>query len=494
MPADLQDSPDQPSTSRGRAGAALFGGAALTALSRAFAQLSQILVFIYAARTLGPADFGLFALVSAVAIVCLRVSEAGWNEYIMSWSGDRAGVQKVLGIAWASGLAMAVFGLLVAAAGLPFFDHSDIPLLVAGFAIWIFLATPSAAWNGIMIWQGRIMAFAFTGMTGEAIGLAVTLLMLSKGYGLLALVGGRLAQQIVFVIVAALTTRVLPRLDAMRERLPNLASFSLSILASRLILILRSYSSVFIVGGFFGPETVGFYRAGQRVVGASLELIGEPVRILAWKTFRNVRDVGTLEAKQNFANVFFPLTWVIAIPAFLWISYYAEAIITGLLGPEWAPAAVIISIIAFAALISISGYATEPLLSLTGHATLMPPLFLSYAILAVVLTLISGPFGVIAVASVQVLATAIMLVVELEVYRRKVGFALRPILHNLLPAVIPLVAAFSLLWFVDHAYILSDMNVLVRALLLSLPSIAVYFLLLAVFYRNTLRTFRRMMK
>lgn len=466
----------------------------MTALSRAFAQFCQIVVFIYAARVLGPEDFGLFALVSAFAIVALRVSEAGWSEYIMSWSGGSEEVRKVLGIACLCGVVMTLIGLAAAAAGVPFFAHGDIPMLIAGFSIWILLATPSAAWNGVMIWQGRIMAYAISGMTGEAIGLAVTLVMLSAGYGVLALVGGRLVQQTVFVLVVVFVTHLLPVFRGLRQGLPGLVSFSMNILASRLILILRSYASVFIVGFFLGPASVGIFRAAERVVGASMELIGEPIRILAWKTFRTVRDVGTEEAYQNFANSFFPLAWVIAIPVFVWIGFFADPIIVGLLGPEWRSAGPVISILSMASLLYVTGYATEPLLSLTGHAPFLPRLFLVYAAIGIVLTLAAGPFGMIAVAVVQLVSGLIMFFVNLEVYRRKLGFAWMPVFRNLLPAVIPLIAAFGCLSIIDQSDVLSQMNVLLRALIISLPAFALYLLLLAVFYRKTLLTFWRMMR
>ncbi|TVS03842.1 MAG: hypothetical protein EA407_06280 [Rhodobacteraceae bacterium] len=492
--ANTPERQDRASGTRKHEGAALAGGAALTALSRAFAQFCQIVIFIYAARILGPEDFGLFALISAIAIVALKVAEAGWSEYIMAWSSGPDESQKVLGIACLCGVAMALVGIAAAAIGLPFFNHGDIPLLIAGFAIWILLATPSAAWNGIMIWQGRIMAFGLTGMAGEAVGLVVTLVMLSSGYGFLSLVGGRLAQQTVFVILVIFVTHLLPRFGGLRQGLPGLLSFSKNILASRIILVISNYASVFIVGFFLGPASVGIFRAAERVVGASVELIGEPVKILAWKTFRSVRDVGTEEAYQNFANVFFPLAWVIALPVFFWISLFSEAIMLGLLGPEWQSAAPVISIISMAAFLWIVGYATEPLLSLTGHASFLPRLFLFFAVVGIALVLAAGPFGVIAVAVAKVVAALVYFFVNLEVYRRKLGFKWWPVFRNMLPALIPLAVVFGLLGYVDQTNILTELNVLVRALIISLPAVALYLLLLAAFYRRTLIAFWRMMR
>lgn len=470
--------------------AALAGGALLTALSRAYAQLSQIAIFVAAARILGPVEFGFFALVSAFAFIALKISEAGWAEYIMAWSGSADGVKKVCGIAWISGLLMMVVGL-VSAGLIPLItEHSDTQLLVAGFAIWIFLATPSAALNGVMIWQGRIVSFALSGIAAETVGLIVTLMLLRAGYGVLALVGGRLALQIVFLIVALLVTRIAPSLKIAHYELPDLMNFTVNILASRLIVVLRSYAAVFIVAGFFGPAAVGFFRAGQRVVGAFSELVGEPTRVLAWRTFRTARDSKREEALQESANVFFPVLGIIAIPGYLWISLFAEPMIVGLLGAEWAPAAPVIVLLSLAALLGTMGYATEPLMSLTGNTRILPRLFLSYAVIGILMTIATGPWGMIAVSAAQVVVAVIILAVNVWVYQTRLGISIVPVIRNLVPALIPLTVSFAALYFLDTLDLFTGANPLVRALLISLPTIVIYGGLLAVFYRASLAKLR----
>jgi len=481
--------------SRGRAPptgrAAMAGGALLTALSRAYIQVAQIMIFVVAARILGPADFGFFALISAFAIIALKVSEAGWGEYIMSWSGAPDGPRKVFGAAWIAGLAMMVIGLVAAVLTARISSHEDTQLLVAGFALWIFLATPSAALNGALVWQGRIVAFALIVIVAETAGLIVTLVMLKAGHGVLALVGGRLALQAGFLLLAVAVTRIVPSFWFIRDELPDLMGFSANILVSRLILTLRSYAAVFIVAGFFGPAAVGYFRAGQRVVGAFSELIGEPTRVLAWKAFRTARDTGEAGALQNSANVFFPILGIISIPGFLWISVFAEPIIVGLLGPEWAPAVPVIVLLSFAALLGAMGYTTEPLMSLTGNTRVLPRLFLSYAAIAIAMTVVTGPFGMIAVSGAQIVVALIVFVINLQIYKSKLGFVWWPVVRNLLPAVVPIIASLAALVCINQLEVLAGVNPLVRALLISLPPTVMYVALLALFYRSRLSALRR---
>ena len=466
--------------------ASMLGGAALTALSRAFAQLSQIIVFVFAARILGPADFGFFALISAIAFIALKLSEAGWAEYIMSWSGPSEGIRRICGIAWISGLAMMCAGLVVAGVLPPGIGHGDTQLLLVGFAVWIMLATPSAALSGVMIWQGRIASSAMNGIVAEAAGLAITLMLLSAGYGVLALIGGKLALQCVYLLIALGITRITPSFRLYRDELPELMSFSANILASRLIVVLRSYAAVFIVGGFFGPAAVGYFRAGQRVVGALSELIGEPTRVLAWRGFRTARDSGQPGALQNYANVFFPVLGIISIPGYLWICLFAEPVTLGLFGAEWAPAAPVIALLSVAALLGAMGYATEPLMSLTGNTRILPRLFLVYAVIGILMTIIAGPFGMIAVSGAQVVVGVIIFAINLRIYRSRLQFVWMPVVRNLLPAAVPIAVSFAALVILDQQEVMEQVNPLARAIAISLPPMAIYLVLLALFYRSRL--------
>ncbi|MCC5962982.1 MAG: oligosaccharide flippase family protein [Rhodobacteraceae bacterium] len=466
------------------------GGAALTAVARAYAQLTQLVIFVVAARVLGPEEFGFFVLVSAFAYIALKVSEAGWAEYIMAWSGDIHMIRCTYGISWISGAVMMVIGLLATAAVSMVAQHPETQLLVAGFAIWILLATPSAALNGTLIREGRLVSFATCTILAETVGLLVSLALLQAGYGVLALVGGRLGLQVAFLAVALVITRLRPAFDMAQPDLRALAEFSFNILASRLVITLRGYSGVFVVGAFLDPVSVGLFRAGQRVVGAFAELVGEPTRILAWRNFRLARDTGRDDGFQDCANRFFPVLAVVAIPGYLWIALFSDQIIMGLLGPDWQGAAPIISLLAAAGLLGAMGQATEPLMSLTGQTRLMRRLILAYALAGITLTVAGGPFGLIVLTVAQVVIMAIIFVTNLYIYRTRLGIAWLPVARNLLPAILPITLSIGALILLDGLEVLTGMNPLARVVLLSLPVLALYLLLLALVYRRALRDWR----
>lgn len=468
-------------------GRRLIGGGTLTALSRAYIQATQLIIFVVAGRVLGPAEFGVFALVSAVAFLALKVAEAGWSEFIMSWAGPPAVVNQVCGLAWVSGAALAVIGLCAAMGASLFIDHASTPVLIAGFALWILLATPSTALTGVMIRDGRIALSAVVIIIAETVGLAVTLLALNSGQGIMSLVIGRLALQLVHLLLVQVLTRQAPRLDADYGTLAEVLRFSGNILASRLIVSLRFYSATFIVGGFLGPASVGYFRAAQRITGALGEIVGEPTRVLAWNTFRHARDSNVPGAIGRHAAIFFPALAVVAIPGFGAIALFGEEIVVGLLGEEWAPTAPVIVALSIAGLFLSMGAATEPLLSLTNNSHILPRLFAIYAVIGIGLTLAVAPFGMVPIALAQVVVSVFIFVVNLWLYRSRAGIRWKPIVVRMLPSVIPIMTSLGLLHYLDGLDVLGNLNPAARVVLLSLPVMVLYALLLAIFYLPMIR-------
>ncbi|MDE3122050.1 MAG: hypothetical protein KGK00_09765 [Paracoccaceae bacterium] len=118
---------------------------------RIIAQVSQLVLFVAAARILSPADFGVFALVSSAAILLMRSAEVGWAPYIMSWEGDDTVPRQVVMVALISGVCIGALafgvGLLLPLIGLP----AVVSHLFLLFSVWIALATTSSEQRGMMI-------------------------------------------------------------------------------------------------------------------------------------------------------------------------------------------------------------------------------------------------------------------------------------------------------------------------------------------------------
>src|SRR5690606_9341269 len=145
--------------------------------------------------------------------------------------------------------------------------------------------------------------------------------------------------------------------------------------------------------------------------------------MLAWTVFRNARrqNGGTVRAFQEEARIFFPALLVLAVPVFLWIAVEADALVLGLLGPDWLPAVPVVVLLALSQCLFLPTYATEPLLSMAGQVRQMPLVSLTNALVAIALALVTAPFGMIAVAVGQGLAALVALATSIWLQQRHAG-------------------------------------------------------------------------
>jgi len=414
-------------------------------ISRVAAQLSQITLFLMAARFLTPAEFGVFALIQAFSALLFVCAAAGWREVIISTANSQREINQLMAFSMASGVAMALAGGIVSL-GLEFTGHEAAGKLAALFCVCVLIAPVVNAFNGLLVRRGKVRAFAIASIAAEALAFAVAAWSLVVGYGVYALAFGK----IVFLAACAgllawqagwhggLTLR------GARTRL--LLSTSFHILANRLIFFVQSNSATFLVGAFLGPAGVGFYRAAERVVSSVAELVMEPLRMIAWVELRRAADSAdpadpNLRARlADAATAILPLFIFMTAPVFMGLSFVANELVVFALGPAWAPSGGIAAIFALTAIHVVPGVLAEPLLSLAGEIKRLPRIMLMNAAVSASMMVLLGPFGLYALASAAIPAGLFTMGSMFWVLRRHGGFAWRPALRGAGIAIPPLAA------------------------------------------------------
>lgn len=469
-----------PASANRRAASKTVGGGLWTLAERVLSQASQLLIFIVAARLLAPAEFGVFALVSACAMLLLRVSEMGWAPYIMSWSGNAELPRQVLFVAALCGLAMGALGcgagVALPAMGLISAQTGDLVIL---FAVWVALATVSSTQKGVMIWQDKLRASAVCEISGELMGLATALVALTQGLGVFALVLGRLSYQLMHLAISFSITRMAPLPGMTGEARRGLLVYSGQYVASRITVTLRLYAATFLIGGFLGPAAVGYYRAAERLVAALSEFVFAPAQLIAWTIFRKARDNDG--GFQKCALVFFHFLYAFGLPVFLWLAISAEDLIVGFLGETWLPALPVVTVLALARAMQLQGVTNEPLFSLSGNIRLLPRLTLTILAISVTLTSIGGHFGLTAVAWAQVAISLTSILIMGRALHRHAGIMWRPILRRASGLVVPLALGTVALYLARQSAVMADLPVLVRAVAASFVAMAVYAVVLVIF-------------
>ncbi|TXI11417.1 MAG: polysaccharide biosynthesis protein [Rhizobium sp.] len=391
---------------------AIVGDGASTLVSKIVSQVVQLLIFLVAARVLESAEFGLYAFSSAIVVMLVVIAEGGWGEFVMKAECTDGELDQIGTISIIAGLLVTVAGLLVAAVAWLLFHRTHEALLLVLFSCWFLPSSLYAVYDGLLVARGLLRKQAAIRIASEIAGLCATLAGLWIGWNVFSLVAGRLVAQLVCLGASMVVLAWYPRLHLTWPFAREILDFSRHILSNRLILFLRSYSGTLAIGSFLGLAEAGYYRVAERIVAAFSELIGEPARMLAWTLFRRSAMVIGSDGKQvrnagASATGFMTVLMAISTPIYIGLSLISTDLIDIVLGEKWAPAAILVTILSMKQVLLTPGYVTEALLSLSGNIRRMPLTLFLNALVAVSLVLITAPFGVVAAACGQCIASLI---------------------------------------------------------------------------------------
>lgn len=327
-------------------------GGSVTALiamaARASSQLALLGVTLVATRSLGPVDFGIFAIAAALLTLSRTMLYTGPFEYVLKApEADGAQVASaglaanmVVAMAW-----LALLGLCGLAA--PYLFRGE------GVALLLFSLAPSnllaalAGWEEAMLLRGQQVRryYAITLVTEIAAGLGAILLLLS-GWGIWALVAQVYARLAILVVAyrLVLTLPELPR--ASPEATRAVLVWSWSRYGSVTVGFLANYSGDLLLGAAFSPAASGLYRAGNRVVTALADMFVQPAGLLVTTGLAAERARGDSgnAAWLRLSGVFGALCW----PAMAGLAVVSDEIAPLVLGPAWAGAGPIIAVFCLA--------------------------------------------------------------------------------------------------------------------------------------------------
>ena len=401
----------------------LVNSAVWTFSAKGFSQVAQLAAFVVAARVLTSAEFGLFAYSAAFAVLLVIFAEGGWGEFVMKTRNDPEQLDQVATVSILSGVLSMTVALCGAAIIGLYFRQVEEAVLVALFGVWLLPASLVVVYEGIMVAAGRLRAHAAVRILADACGLAVTVGGFLAGWGVLALVAGRLAMQLTMLVGCLVMVRWLPKPRLTRSLLWELLDFSRHIVSNRLIVFVRSYSGTLVVGSFLGLAEAGYYRAAERIVAAFSEMIGEPLRLLAWVILRRVAnlppgDRNVSEQMGTAATGFMVSAMAVSLPVYIGLALMSGSFVHIVLGDAWAPAAILVTLLSVKQILLIPGYLTEPLLSLAGTIKKMPSAVLFNSVVSLAFVLALTPFGMLAAAAGQCAAAVFSFVISMRLQSR----------------------------------------------------------------------------
>jgi PST family polysaccharide transporter len=393
-------------------------------------QAIDMLVFLFLARLLAPAEIGLMALAMVFVLFAQLLVDQGMGDALVQrreitpimvdtafWVALLTGVTLTASVFLLSGPIAA----LLDQPGLQPILQAVSPLftLAAFTTIQIALLRRQLAFRSLSV--RALVASAGGGIVGVALALA--------GAGVWALVAQQLASAVFSVLTLWWITDWRPSFHASRQEFRGLFGFGIHIVGTDLITYLSRNVDNLLVGAVLGPTELGLYVVGYRILTATQTVLVQVTRKMTFPIFSRLQD--DRDRMRRAYNRMTRAAASVILPGYLALAVVAPELIVVLFGDKWersGPVAAILLLIGPVVAVQALSFA---LLNAVGR----PDISFRFRVLLTAVTVgafvLAVPYGIEAMATAYVVPAYLLLPLNLRWVQRHASIDIGEYLANM---------------------------------------------------------------
>lgn len=337
----------------------LSGAAANGAMVSLLGQWAKFLVqfgsLAVLARILGPSDFGIIAMVMAIAGFATLISDFGFSMAALQKTDVTE--QQKSNIFWTNtclgaGAALLVYVLSEPIAGL--YGDSSVAAVTKVASIIFLLQGVYAQFRAECAAQFRYSTVAAAEVTGQVLGAGLAVVLALRGFGHWALVWQQLAAAAVTLVIVVVFVRWVPMMPRRNAGMRSLLGFGVKAGSVQVLNYVSANVDSVLLGRYWGASVVGTYNQAYQVFKLPLQQLASPMTMVAVPVLSRIsHDDETYDRYVQRAQLV--LTYVLG-GAFAVAAAFSIPGFAILLGNEWPGVADIFVILAVGGLFQALGY------------------------------------------------------------------------------------------------------------------------------------------
>ncbi|RHW42797.1 lipopolysaccharide biosynthesis protein [Neobacillus notoginsengisoli] len=366
-------------------------------MERGGVQGIQFVVSIVLARILSPEEFGKLTLIAIFITISGVLVQGGFNTaLIQKKDADEVDLYSVfyLNLVLSSILYFALFftapflGLL--------FEDPQLIILLRVLSLSLFFGAFNSIQNVIVQRNMEFKKLFFSSLGAIMISGPVGIVMAYTGFGIWALIGQHLTNQLVITIILWMVVNWRPKLLFSLNKVKRLFSFGWKILVSGLIDTLYNNLRGLMIGKLFSPAMLGFYNRGEQFPSVIIININGSIQSVMLPALALNQD-DRPKVKSMMRRSIVTSSFII-FPMMVGLAVIAEPLVKILLTEKWLPAVPFLQIFC-------ASYALWPIhtanlqaINALGRSDIFLKLEIIKKIVGVIILIITIPFGVYALA------------------------------------------------------------------------------------------------
>lgn len=391
----------------------------------------SLLVFIILARLLTPEAFGLVALAGVFIAFMELFINIGLGDAIIQ---RRELVAAHLDTAFWAILAIsgvATIGCITTARWFAhLFDQGDLTAVIQWLALSIPLAALTRVQAAVLQRDLNFKILAVRTLVASTTGGVGGVFLALNGFGVWSLVGQRLTEAAVGVLVLWTTSAWRPGLQFSKKHLRELFGFGVHVMGSNVMHFVNRQADRLIVGYFLGPLALGYYAVGQRLIQITQQVVSKTFISVLFPLFSKIQgDEMRMRAVFSTGAQF---TALVAFPIFVFLAVAGRETVHVVFGARWLESALVIQLLSVAALLQSIIMLTEPMFQAKGRPSWAFQLAAARAVLGIGLFMVAVRWGIFGVSVAWVIRAALLAPVGLWLAVRLVNLDLVAYLRGLL--------------------------------------------------------------
>ncbi|MGC2112240.1 MAG: flippase [Candidatus Korobacteraceae bacterium] len=415
------------------------------------AKATSFFTFVYLARVLGVANFGVLEFAGSVLAYVLLLADGGLEMWGTREAANTSDISALAGRVLPLRLLLASLSFVVLLAVLPLFPNYPYlrPVLII-YGLTVFAAAVNLKW--IFIGQQKMTGVARGLVIAQVVFAATVVIFVHRPVALIWVPVFRLAGDLVSAFYFALWFRREHGHTGLRISIRGIGAVlkpALTIGMSLAMGLLNYNFDSVLLGFLRGPTIVGWYNAAYKLL-----LVGISVALTYFTGLFPVLSRAYVANREEFRHLVrgtVELGLGFVVPLVVVGTFLADPIVRFLYGSAYANAAAPFRILVWSAALVVLRWVYMDSLRATGHQNLDLRCAITSACLNVGLNILLIPrFGMIGAASATVFADLVWFVMSYYYFRRAVLSE-----ETFPPLVGPLLggsAMFVVLWFARPLY------------------------------------------
>jgi PST family polysaccharide transporter len=405
-------------------------GAGLTAVSRFGTQVLTIASTAVVARLVPPSAYGLMGMAAVVFGFAGLFRDIGTTSAIVQRRNvDDGLLTSVFWLNLAMGTAITGACWLIAPWAALFYREPALLGLLRALSV-SFLIMSLASVHGALLVRnlqfGRIAVMEFA---GGAAGLAAAVTGAVFGAGVWSLVMNLLVNSVVSVVALIWARPWRPKLHFSWAEIRSISGFGLNLSAFNIVNYFARNADNMLVGKYLGAAPLGFYGLAYNFMLFPLQAVGVTLGRVLFPAFAAMQGdherLRQAYLRSSAAIAFF------TFPLMAGATILAPEVIALFLGPRWEPAVPVLRILAPVGILQSLTTITGQIYMATGSTRAMFRWGTLFSAVLVVGFVAGLPWGIVGVAAIYAVLSALLMIPSLAIPFRLIGLPLTALWNSI---------------------------------------------------------------